>query len=270
MSTQLSIQNLCKRFEPGTINEKIALSNLSLDVEKGDFITVLGSNGAGKSTLFNSILGKFMPDSGKIYLDGQNITYLKDYKRALNIGCLYQDPMRGTAPNMTIEENMALAYTRKSSRSLFAVNKKDSAYFKEILSTLDLGLEDRLKTNMGLLSGGQRQAAALLMSTIADPKLLLLDEHTAALDPATSIKVLKITKDIVEKTSLTTLMITHDLDQALTMGNRTIMMNSGKIVLDIKGDERKNMTPKGLIDLFSESSKARLDDRTILSAIDIN
>lgn len=265
MNAQLTITHLTKKFEAGTPNEKHALHDFSLEVAKGDFITILGSNGAGKSTLFNAILGKFLPDAGSILLDGEDITYEKDYKRALNIGCLYQNPLRGTAPNMTIEENLALAYTRKSTHRFFAVNKKDSAYFRELLATLDLGLEDRMKTKMGLLSGGQRQAAALLMATIARPKLLLLDEHTAALDPGTAQKVLQITKEIISDRGLTALMITHDMDQALRFGNRTIMMDSGKLLLDISGEERDAMTPEKLVDLFVRSAKQTLSDRTRLS-----
>lgn len=265
MNAQLTITHLTKKFEAGTPNEKHALHDFSLEVAKGDFITILGSNGAGKSTLFNAILGKFLPDAGSILLDGEDITYEKDYKRALNIGCLYQNPLRGTAPNMTIEENLALAYTRKSTHHFFAVNKKDSAYFRELLATLDLGLEDRMKTKMGLLSGGQRQAAALLMATIARPKLLLLDEHTAALDPGTAQKVLQITKEIIADRGLTALMITHDMDQALRFGNRTIMMDSGKLLLDISGEERASMTPEKLVDLFVRSAKQVLSDRTRLS-----
>jgi len=265
MSTQLSVLHLTKGFETGEPNKKIALDDFSLEVDRGEFITILGSNGAGKSTLFNAILGKFLPDSGKIVLDGEDITYWKDYRRALNIGCLFQNPLRGTAPNMTIEENLAMAYTRNASKSFFAVNKKDSAYFREILSTLDLGLEDRMKTKMGLLSGGQRQAASLLMATIAKPKLLLLDEHTAALDPVTSAKVLEITGQIIAENGLTALMITHDMKQALEFGNRTIMMDSGRLVLDVRGKERGDMTPRKLVDLFSDRAGHILSDRTMLS-----
>jgi putative tryptophan/tyrosine transport system ATP-binding protein len=265
MKSQLSVNNLSKSFEKGTPNKKIALDDFSLEVERGEFITILGSNGAGKSTLFNAILGKFFPDGGKIVLDGENITYMKDYKRAEDIGCLYQNPLRGTAPNMTIEENLAMAYTRKASKSFFAVNKKDSTYFRDLLATLNLGLEDRMKTKMGLLSGGQRQAASLLMATIAKPKLLLLDEHTAALDPATSAKVLEITGKIIAENGLTALMITHDMNQALSFGSRTIMMDSGRLVLDIKGAERADMTPRKLVDMFSDRSGHILSDRTMLS-----
>ncbi|MGE4354661.1 MAG: ABC transporter ATP-binding protein [Oscillospiraceae bacterium] len=265
MSSQLSILHLTKSFEVGTPNEKVALDNFTLEVKRGEFITILGSNGAGKSTLFNAILGKFLPDAGKIFLDGENITYLKDYQRAANIGCLYQNPLRGTAPNMTIEENLALAYTRNASKSFFAVNHKDSALFRDLLATLGLGLEDRMKTKMGLLSGGQRQAASLLMATIAKPKLLLLDEHTAALDPATSKKVLDVTGKIVAENALTALMITHDMNQALSFGSRTVMMDSGRLVLDIQGAERAGMTPRKLVELFSAKAGQSLSDRTMLS-----
>lgn len=262
----LSLIGLRKAFERGTSNEKVALDDVNLEVAPGDFVTILGSNGAGKSTLFNAILGKFRLDRGRIILDGEDITRQKDYQRALNIGCLYQNPLRGTAPNMTIEENLALAYTRKASRSFFAVNRRDSAYFRELLRDLNLGLEDRLKTKMGLLSSGQRQAASLLMATIAEPKMLLLDEHTAALDPATAEKVLRLTKRIVSERGLTCLMITHNMQSALTMGNRTIIMDSGKIVLDISGQERENLTVSDLLTLFQERAGKALDnDRMLLN-----
>lgn len=265
MSSQLSILHLTKCFEAGTANQKTALDDFNLEVSKGEFITILGSNGAGKSTLFNAILGKFLPDSGRVILAGEDITYWKDYKRAANIGCLFQNPLRGTAPNMTIEENLALAYTRNASKSFFAVSRKDSSYFRELLAALDLGLEDRMKTKMGLLSGGQRQAASLLMATIAKPKLLLLDEHTAALDPVTSEKVLKITGEIIAQRGLTALMITHDMHQALKFGNRTLMMDGGRLVMDIHGPERARMTPRELVDLYTDKSGQLLSDRTLLS-----
>ena len=207
MSSELKLVNITKKFEADTMNEKVALDHLSLTVKPGEFVTVLGSNGSGKSTMFNVILGSIFPDEGKIFLGGKDITKQKDYKRALNIGCLFQNPLRGTAPNLTIEENLALAYTRKASPSFFALNKKDSAYFREVLSTLGMGLEDRMKTKMGLLSGGQRQAASLLMATIAKPELLLLDEHTAALDPGAAQKVMELTKKIVEESTLVSLVI---------------------------------------------------------------
>ena len=256
-SSALSIQNLTKRFEAGTVNEKLALDHLSLEIPAGQFVTVLGSNGSGKSTLFNAILGRLIPDSGHILLGGEDITRQKDYRRALNIGCLYQNPLRGTAPNMTIEENLALAYTRKASRSFFAVNKKDTAYFRDLLATLNMGLEDRMKTKMGLLSGGQRQAASLLMATVAQPKLLLLDEHTAALDPGAAEKVMEITRQIVERDKITTLMITHDMDYALTVGSRTIMLDAGKIVMDLSGEARWEMTSGKLAELFYTKSRKR-------------
>ncbi len=265
MSVQLSISHLTKRFEEGSPNEKTALDDFSLEAERGDFITILGSNGAGKSTLFNAILGKFLPDRGRIVLDGKDITYLKEYKRAVDIGCLFQNPLRGTAPSMTIEENLAMAYTRNASKSFFAVNRRDSAYFRELLARLDLGLEHRMKTKMGLLSGGQRQAASLLMATIAKPKLLLLDEHTAALDPATSVKVLEITRQIIAENGLTALMITHNMSIALGFGNRTIMMDSGRLVLDINGRERSDMTPLELVELFNDRAGHALSDRTMLA-----
>ena len=263
--SELSLINLKKVFERGTPNAKLALDGVNLEVEKGEFITILGSNDAGKSTLFNAILGKFRLDSGRVVLAGEDITRQRDFKRALNIGCLYQNPLRGTAPNMTIEENLALAYTRKASKSFFAVNRRDSAYFRELLRELDLGLEDRLKTKMGLLSGGQRQAASLLMATIAEPKLLLLDEHTAALDPATAEKVLDLTRRIVGERGLTCLMITHNMRSALELGTRTIVMDAGRIVLDVSGQERASLTMPELMQLFHERSGRALDnDRMLL------
>lgn len=263
----LKIQSLSKTFHSGTPNAKIALSDIHLTLEHGEFITVIGGNGAGKSTLLNVIAGSIFPDSGQIYLNDQNLTYLREYKRAKMIGHLFQDPLKGTAPNMTIEENMALAYLRGSRKSLaFGVNKKDVSFFKEKLAELQLGLEDRIKTKVGLLSGGQRQAITLLMATLSTPKLLLLDEHTAALDPVTADKVLEITQRIVKNDHITTIMITHNISSALTCGNRTIMMEQGKILLDLKGAERSNMTVEKLLDLFKERSKQTLDnDRMLLT-----
>ncbi len=263
----LELHDIRKTFHAGTVNEKRALDGITLHVDEGDFITVIGSNGAGKSTLFNAICGTFPLDAGAILLDGCNITHMPDYKRSYDIGRLFQDPMKGTAPHMTIEENMALAYCRKASKSFFAVNRRDSAYFRELLAQLDLGLEDRMKTKIGLLSGGQRQAVSLLMSTISDPKLLLLDEHTAALDPATAQKVLSITLDIVEKTKTATMMITHDIRAALALGNRTIMMDEGNIILDIMGEKRAGMTVDDLLQLYSKESKKQLaNDRMLFAA----
>lgn len=262
-SVPLSVQKLTKRFEAGTVNEKLALDGLSLEVPAGQFVTVLGSNGSGKSTLFNAILGKILPDSGRILLGEEDITRQKDYRRALNIGCLYQNPLRGTAPSMTIEENLALAYTRKASRSFFAVNLRDNAYFRDLLATLGMGLEDRMKTKMGLLSGGQRQAASLLMATVARPKLLLLDEHTAALDPGAAEKVMEITGQIVARDKITTLMITHDMDYALSMGSRTIMLSGGRVVLDLSGPERQAMTAGALAERFYTRPGKRVEAETI-------
>lgn len=256
-SSPLTIRDLTKRFQAGTVNEKLALDHLDLQIPAGQFVTVLGSNGSGKSTLFNTILGRILPDSGQILLGDEDITRQKDYKRALNIGCLYQNPLRGTAPNMTIEENLALAYTRKASRSFFAVNGRDNAYFRDLLAALDMGLENRMKTKMGLLSGGQRQAASLLMATVAQPKLLLLDEHTAALDPGAAEKVMAVTQQIVARDRITTLMITHDMDYALCVGSRTIMLDSGKIVLDLSGQQRSAMTSGALAELFYSKSQHR-------------
>ena len=262
----LILEHVKKAFYKGTVNEKQALKDINLHVKKGDFIAILGSNGAGKSTMFNAILGAFIPDSGNIILDGEDITFKKDYKRAADIGCLFQNPLRGTAPNMSIEENLSLAYCQHSSKSFFAVNKKDSGYFKEMLSELGLGLEDRMKTKIGLLSGGERQAVSLLMAVIASPKLLLLDEHTAALDPGTAEKVLNVTKKIVDEHKITTMMITHNIPSALDCGNRTIMLDHGEIVMDISGEERENMTVEGLLKLYASSADT-LSDRMIFSAV---
>lgn len=263
----LTIKNLKKTFNAGTINQKIAMDDVNLHLEKGDFVTIIGSNGAGKSTLFNLISGCFLSDEGQILLDGTDITFMKEHKRAKVIGRLFQDPLKGTAPSMTIEENLALCYMRSSNKALsIGVSKKEKALFRERLAQLDLGLEDRMKTKMGLLSGGQRQAVTLLMSTLVAPKLLLLDEHTAALDPATADKVLRITKEIVEENKITTMMITHNMQSSLDLGNRTIMMDSGKIIFDIKGEERSQMTVPELLELFKKESHKTLDnDRMLLT-----
>lgn len=263
----LDIENVKLTFLKGTPNEHIALDGVSLSLKEGEFVTVVGSNGAGKSTLFNAICGTFMPDSGKITLDGKNITYMPDFKRAKLIGRVFQDPMKGTAPDLTIEENLALAYSRSRKRALaLALNKKDVAMFREALSEMEMGLEDRMKTKVGLLSGGQRQVVTLLMCTLVQPKLLLLDEHTAALDPQTSEKIMKITNEIVERGNLTTLMITHNLNSALRTGTRTIMMDSGKIILDVSGEERDNMSLQDLLDMYSaKSSKVFDNDRMLLT-----
>ena len=265
----LTLNNISKTFFKNTVNEKKALDNINLHLNDGDFVSILGTNGAGKSTLFNAICGTFLPDVGNVFLGGKMITGLDEHKTAKFIGRMFQDPLKGTAPNMTIEENLSLAYS-KGGRTAFSlgVRKKDKVFFKEILSTLNLGLEDRLKTKVGLLSGGQRQALTLLMATITTPKLLLLDEHTAALDPATAKKVLKLTEDIVSKDKITTLMITHNIANALSLGNRTIMMDNGKIVLDISGGERADMTAEGLLKLYSLKNNKQLDnDRILFSAV---
>lgn len=263
----LEISNITKVFSKGTVNEHTALNNLSLHLNNGDFVTIVGSNGAGKSTLFNAVCGTFWCDTGKIFLDGKDITYLKEYKRAKNIGRVFQDTMKGTAPDMTIEENLALAYSKGRTRVFqSAVNEKMRKFFREQLARYDMGLEDRLKNKVGLLSGGQRQVVTLLMCTLAVPKLLLLDEHTAALDPATAEKVMNITKQIVEENKITTMMITHNISQALTTGNRTIMMDSGEIILDISSEERKNMTREDLLNMYSMKKQQSLDnDRMLFS-----
>lgn len=263
----LEIKNLSKTFLKGTPNEHKALDGISLSLDKGEFVTVIGSNGAGKSTLFNAIAGEFLCDGGKIVLDGKNITYQKEYIRAKDIGRLFQDPMRGTAPDLTIEENLALVYS-KATRHLFspALKKRDVELFREKLLKLNMGLEDRLKTKMGQLSGGQRQAVTLMMSTLVTPKLLLLDEHTAALDPLTAEKVLDITQRIVAENNITPMMITHNIKSALKLGTRTIMLECGKSVLDLKGDERNNMTVQDLLGLYRQKSGKELDnDRMLLT-----
>ncbi len=265
----LKLEHIKKTFNPGTVNEKTALNDLSLHMEKGEFATIVGSNGAGKSTMFHAIAGLFYVDEGGVILDGQDITYLQEYRRSAMIGRLFQDPMKGTAPHMTIEENLALAYLRtsKSGKGLFArVSKSEKEFFAEKLTQLGMGLEDRMKQPVGLLSGGQRQALTLLMATMVPPKLLLLDEHTAALDPATAEKVLQITKNVVAENQITTLMVTHNMNQALELGNRTLMMDSGKIVLDIKGQERDGLTVNDLLELFRKGAGKQLDnDRILLS-----
>ena len=267
----LKIEGVTKTFNPGTVNEKKALQGIDLHMEKGDFATIVGSNGAGKSTLFNAIAGSFVPDDGYIELDGQDITFLPDHRRSKSIGRLFQDPLRGTAPNMTIEENLALAFLRASRQTspFSRISKADRALFAERLAQLGLGLENRMKQPVGLLSGGQRQALTLLMATLVTPKLLLLDEHTAALDPGTAEKVLELTKKIVAENNITCLMVTHNMHQALELGNRTLMMDSGRIVLDIKGEERAGMTVDDLLQRFAVGAGKRLDnDRILLSKME--
>ena len=265
----LKIEGVTKTFNPGTVNEKKALQGIDLHMEKGDFATIVGSNGAGKSTLFNAIAGSFVPDDGYIELDGQDITFLPDHKRSKSIGRLFQDPLRGTAPNMTIEENLALAYLRASThqRAYFSrINKKEKERFREQLSLLHMGLEDRMRQPVGLLSGGQRQALTLLMATLVTPKLLLLDEHTAALDPKTAAKVLALSDKIVAENKLTTLMITHNMKDAIRYGNRLIMMHEGHVIYDVRGEEKKNLQVSDLLEKFGQASGgAFANDRMMLS-----
>ena len=263
----LQIIDIYKTFNAGTINEKRALQGLNLHIKPGEFVTVIGGNGAGKSTLMNSVSGAYTVDEGKILIDGVDVTHLPEHKRASFIGRVFQDPMMGTAATMQIEENMALAARRGKIRSLMpGITNKERAYYREQLATLGLGLEDRMTAKVGLLSGGQRQALTLLMAVLKEPKLLLLDEHTAALDPKTAAKVLEATQKIVEKNNLTTLMITHNMRDAITYGNRLIMMNNGQIAVDISGEEKKNLTVQQLLDLFSQASGTEeVNDKLLLS-----
>ena len=267
----LELSHVSKTFNAGTVNEKRALCDLSLTLADGEFATIVGSNGAGKSTLFNAIAGVFYVDSGILRLDGRDITFLPPHKRSRRIGHLFQDPLKGTAPHMTIEENLAVAYLRapEKHKQLRRVSRKDREFFRDALAQLDMGLEERMNTPVGLLSGGQRQALTLLMATMVTPELLLLDEHTAALDPATAEKVLELTKKIVAKNHTTCLMVTHNMQQALTMGNRTLMMDDGRIVFDVKGEERSRMTVPDLLEKFRIGAGKELDnDRILLSAED--
>lgn len=265
----LVIDSVSKTFYPGTVNEKKALDNVSLTLAEGDFATIVGSNGAGKSTLFNAITGNFYVDEGRIILGGEDITYCKEHVRSKVIGHLFQDPLKGTAPHMTIEENMALAYLRASTKrhAYFSrVSAKEKTKFKEMLSLLDMGLEDRMKQPVGLLSGGQRQALTLLMATMVTPRILLLDEHTAALDPATADKVLVLTEKIISDRHITCLMVTHNMHQALSLGNRTLMMDGGRIVFDVSGKAREELTVDDLLEQFKVRAGKQLDnDRILLS-----
>ena len=260
----LKISNISKTFNPGTVNEKCAIRDLSLHLEKGDFVTIIGSNGAGKSTLFNAVCGDFYTDGGSIVLNGKDITFQPSHVRSKNIGRLFQDPMRGSAPGMTIEDNLYLA--AGSGGAFSRISRADRERFREKLALLGMGLEDRMKQPVGLLSGGQRQALTLMMATMVPPKLLLLDEHTAALDPGTAEKVLEITKNVVAEHKITTMMITHNMTDALELGNRTLMMDSGNIVLDIKGEEREGLTVNDLLERFKSGAGKGLDnDRILLS-----
>ena len=263
----LELKSVCKTFNAGTINEKKALQNLSLHLKPGDFVTVIGGNGAGKSTMLNAIAGVWPVDSGSIIIDGVDVTGQPEHKRAAYIGRVFQDPMMGTAPNMQIVENLALAYRRGQKRGLgWGVTKAEKTLYREKLATLGLGLEDRMTSKVGLLSGGQRQALTLLMATLIKPQLLLLDEHTAALDPKTAAKVLDATDRIIEKDHLTTLMITHNMRDAIQHGNRLIMMYEGRIVIDVSGEEKKKLTVPQLLELFSKvSGSDEADDKLLLS-----
>lgn len=263
----LDIINVEKTFNPGTINEKKALNGINLHLDEGDFVTVIGGNGAGKSTMLNMIAGVYPVDCGSIVIDGIDVTDLPEYKRAKYLGRVFQDPMTGTAADMQIEENLALAARRGKRRTLLpGITAKERAEYKELLKILDLGLEERLTAKVGLLSGGQRQALTLLMATLKKPKLLLLDEHTAALDPKTAKKVLDITEEIVAKENLITVMITHNMADAIRVGNRLIMMHEGQIVVDVKGEEKKKLTIAELLQMFEASSGSKLtSDKVMLS-----
>ncbi len=263
----LKLENIQKIFNAGTVNEKVALRGLNLELKAGDFVTVIGGNGAGKSTMLNCVAGVYGVDGGKIAIDGVDVTHLPEYKRAKFIGRVFQDPMMGTAATMQIEENLALAARRGKHRTLrIGITKAERETYREQLKILDLGLEDRMTAKVGLLSGGQRQALTLLMATLQQPKLLLLDEHTAALDPKTAAKVLEVTQKIVEKNNLTTMMITHNMRDAIAYGNRLIMMYDGHIVVDVSGEEKKNLTVEQLLDLFSKASGSdEAHDKLLLS-----
>ena len=263
----LKIENVCKTFNPGTVNEKVALRELNLHLAEGDFVTVIGGNGAGKSTMLNAVAGVWGVDSGTITIGGNNVTNLPEYKRAQFIGRVFQDPMMGTAATMQIEENLALATRRGMPRTLRAgITRAEREAYVEQLKILDLGLENRLTAKVGLLSGGQRQALTLLMATLKKPDLLLLDEHTAALDPKTAAKVLEATQRIVEKDHLTTMMITHNMRDAIAYGNRLVMMYDGHIVVDVSGEEKKHLTVEQLLNLFSQASGSdEADDKLLLS-----
>ena len=268
MSEMLELRHISKTFGAGTINEKKAVEDLSLTLASGDFVTIIGGNGAGKSTLFNAVAGVFYVDEGRVILDGEDMTFLPEYKRSNHLGRLFQDPLKGTAPHMTIEENLALAYLRSvRTRSPFGtVSKKDREYFRERLAALGLGLEDRLKSPVGLLSGGQRQALTLLMATLVTPKLLLLDEHTAALDPSTAEKVLELTRSIVAENNITCMMITHNMKDAIAHGNRLVMMYEGHIIYDVAGEEKKKLHVSDLLEKFEQVSGGSFaNDRMILS-----
>ncbi|MBQ1436098.1 MAG: ABC transporter ATP-binding protein [Clostridia bacterium] len=263
----LELKDIHKTFNPGTVNAKTALAGVDLVLNEGDFVTVIGGNGAGKSTMLNAIAGVWKPDRGKIMIDGVDVTPMPEFKRAKFLGRVFQDPMMGTAATMSIVENMALAARRGQRRGLgWGITNAERAEYREMLKTLDLGLEDRLTTKVGLLSGGQRQAITLLMASIKKPKVLLLDEHTAALDPKTAQKVLALSDKIIAEHNLTTLMITHNMRDAIAYGNRLVMMNEGKIMFDISGDDKKNLTVEDLLEKFSAKSGEEFsNDKALLS-----
>lgn len=261
----LKLENVNKTFFPNSINERVALSNIDLELGDGDFVTVIGSNGAGKSTVLNTIAGKISPDTGTVNIAGRNVTRLKDFKRAKYVGRVFQDPMAGTAPDLTIEQNMALAERRGMRRGLaFGITKTKRLRFADELEVLELGLEKRLSAKVGLLSGGQRQALSLLMATFSKPKILLLDEHTAALDPERARLVTHLTQKVVAEQQLTTLMVTHNMAQALEVGNRLVMMHDGKIILDVSGDAKASMKVEDLLEQFSNIKNATVSDRSLL------
>ncbi len=261
----LTVENISKTFNPGTINEVKALKTLSLHLEKGEFVTVIGGNGAGKSTLLNAVAGTWPVDEGRILIDGADVTALPEFKRAPYIGRVFQDPMLGTAPDMQIEENLALAKRRGQKRTLkIGIRKAEREEYRERLKILGLGLENRLEDKVGLLSGGQRQALTLLMASLQEPKLLLLDEHTAALDPNTAKKILEISCQIVEENNLTAMMITHNMRDAIRCGNRLIMMHQGKIILDIRGEEKAHLTKQELLDRFAQTAGEQEETDAVL------
>ena len=262
----LEVRSITKIFNPGTVNEKRALSDLSLTLNEGDFVTVIGGNGAGKSTLLNLVAGVYPADKGQILIDGTDVTRLSEYKRAAFIGRVFQDPMMGTAADMWVEENLAIAARRGQKRGFrWAIRRDERERYREALKELDLGLETRLTTKMGLLSGGQRQAVTLLMATLKKPKILLLDEHTAALDPKTAAKVLSISDRLIKEHTLTTMMVTHNMRDAIAYGNRLIMMNAGRILLDVSGEEKKALTIESLLERFSQASGSEFaNDRALL------
>ena len=264
----LTLKHISKTFNPGTVNEKKALRDLSLTLDTGEFVTIIGSNGAGKSTVLNAIAGSFFVDAGSIVLDGEDVTFQPEHKRSRSIGRLFQDPLKGTAPGMTIEENLALAYLRTNGKvSPFSrITRADRALFREKLAQLGMGLEDRMRQPVGLLSGGQRQALTLLMATMVPPRLLLLDEHTAALDPGTADKVLDLTRRVVAESNITCMMITHNMSQALELGSRTLMMADGAIVLDVSGAERAGLTVDDLLSRFKAGTGKALDNDRMLLA----